>query len=704
MDRLEFSLVIEKGFSPVKERETESVLSFGNGYIGTRNSLEEFYPYSDPATFVGNRYVQGPQDEFNFLIKTPDWTRIQIYLEDELLNLKEQEILYHSRYVDFFSGKIFREWRNKDSTGRITNIKITKFISIAEKNIMGKIITVKPENYTGNLRVMTGIDCNTADFEYLLNMNSESARYAMVHMKEKYSDRELKIFQKSKFEDKSNFKYHIENSYSGSFEIFEWMAQLDREYEINSICSINSRPERNFKKEICGHESKWQKRWGESCVTIKGNNYDQKLVNFATYHLINSGEFSGNDCSIPARNLSGEAYKGHVFWDTEMYLLPFYILTCPEIARALLMYRYNTLDGARQNAKREERKGASYAWESTDTGLEAAPEIAILPSGEVIRILSGKYENHISPDIAYTVWKYWEATGDDDFLLNYGAEMLFETARFCESLLTMGNDGLYHIKSVIGPDEYHEIVDDNAYTNYLVKNNLDIAIKVKEWIASSQPTETPRTDSDYDETRRWKECRDKIYSGLNPKTGLYEQFKGYYNLEYHDLEEYEPRTVPMDVILGREKTSKTQVIKQADVLMFMFLFAERFSKEDLAVNYDFYEKRCSHGSSLSPGIHSITAARCGKNDEAYDYFLKNAQIDIGDAFGNASGGIHIGSLGAVWMSVVMGFAGLHFDEGHFWLEPNLPEEWESIEFSIFWRGEKKKIYVDRENILINGEK
>ncbi len=693
MDRLEFRVKIEKGYSPIREREIESVLSFGNGYIGTRNSLEEFYPYSDPASFIGNHYVQGPDDEFNFLVKIPDWTRIKIYLEDDLFKLTEQEILYHRRYVDFLTGKIIREWQNIDESGRITNIKIVKFVSLAEKNIMGKMVSLKPENYTGNIKVMNGIDCDTADFEYLLNMNSESNHYAMVHMKEKHSDRELKMYQKSKFKEKSSYEYYIENSYSGSFEVFEWEAQLGKEYEINSICSVNSKPGKIFQDEHHKHEEKWEKRWGESSIIIRGNDYDQKLVNFATYHLINSGEFSGNDCSIPARNLSGVAYKGHVFWDTEMYLLPFYILTCPEIAKALLMYRYNTLEGARQNAKNEGFKGASYAWESTDNGLEAAPVAAILPNGEVIPILSGKYENHISPDIAYTVWKYWEATGDDDFLLNYGAEIIFETARFCESLLTEEDDGLYHINSVIGPDEYHEMIDDNAYTNYLVMNNFDVAIKTK-----------GKLNIDDEEKNDWKNYRDKIYSGFNPKTGLYEQFKGFYNLEYIDIEEYEPRTAPMDVILGREKTAKTQVIKQPDVLMFMFLFGEQFSKEDLAVNYDFYEKRCGHGSSLSPGIHSIIAARCGKNDDAYRYFLKNAKIDIGDEFGNATGGIHIGSLGAVWMSVVMGFAGLCFDESGFRLKPDLPEEWDCIEFSIYWRGERKNIYADRENFLINGEK
>ncbi|OGI00401.1 MAG: hypothetical protein A2Y25_02300 [Candidatus Melainabacteria bacterium GWF2_37_15] len=684
----DLSITIEKSFSHLREREIESILSLGNGYIGTRNSLEEFYPDCNPASFIGNMYVQGPDDEFNFLVKIPDWTRIKIYVDDELLNLRTQEVIENSRSVNFAEGIAVREWKNKDKHGRITNIKILKYISLANKNGMGKLLVIKPENYTGNIRVTTGIDCGVAEFGYLLNMNSESRNFALVHMKTKYSDRELKIFQKSTFEAKDVHIYYIENSYNGSYENFEWRAELGKCYAIESLCSLNGHPMDSFDKNFDQHKAKWAERWQESRILIKGNVYDQRLVNFATYHLVNSGEFSGNSCSIPARNLSGESYMGHVFWDTEMYLLPFFILTKPEIARALLMYRYNTLNGARQNAINEGYKGASYAWESTDTGLEAAPSVAILPNGEVIPILSGKHEIHISPDIAYTVWKYWEATGDEDFLVNYGAEMIFETARYCESYITKEDDGLYHINKVIGPDEYHELVDDNAYTNYLVRNNFDVAIKTKEKLNIKD-----------EETERWKEITDKIYSGLNPKTGLYEQFKGYYNLEYIDLNEYEPRTVPMDVILGREKTSKTQVVKQADVLMFMFLFGGRFSKEDVAINYDFYEKRCGHGSSLSPSIHCIIAARTGKIQDAYRYFLKNAQIDIGNEFGNAAGGVHIASAGGAWMSVVMGFAGLYYAEDGFWFDPHLPEEWESIEFSIVWKGERKDIYIDRESII-----
>ena len=728
----EYRPLAEKSVLLLREREIETMFSLGNGYIGTRNSLEEGYPESDPGSFIAGMYV--PEDGFNFLVKAPNWTSLRIYVGDNMLDLKEDNTLMHSRYIDFDRGLAVREWQNQDREGRITNIKIIKYISLAHKHELGKIVLIKPENYSEKILVVTGIDNNTADFGYLLNMNSEIENYASVYMKTKHSEKDFIFLQKSVFlarsedqQKKVNYDYTIDNFYSGSYENVEWHAELGNQYLVKSLCSAHTRSDSEvltqnakavftsykedfFNESIENHCNRWEQRLSECKICITGNDYDQKLIDLAVYHLITAGEFSGNTCSIPARNLSGESYKGHVFWDTEMYLLPFFTYTNPEIARNLLMYRYNTLDGARENATKEGFAGVSYAWESTDSGLEAAPEIAILPNGEVIRILSGSYENHISSDIAYTIWKYWQATLDDDFLVNYGTEILFETARFYKSLLSKGEDNLYHINSVIGPDEYHECVNDNAYTNYLAVNNFDIALKAYDLMKSKYSGKLEILEEKIglkdEEIEEWKEFKENIYSGNNPKTGLYEQFKGFYELEYVDLENYKSRTVPMDIILGREKTREIQVIKQADVLMFMMLFGERFSRKELIANYNFYEKKCGHGSSLSPSIHSITAARAGKVEDAYKYFLKNASIDVGDSFGNAAGGIHIASQGGAWMSITLGFAGMYSTDKGLIFDPSPPQEWNSIEFPVVWRGQKLKVALqqDKLNIFVSGEK
>lgn len=733
-EKTRYSL-FEKSYLPAKERDLETIFSMGNGYIGTRNSLEELYPQSTPGTFLAGFYEKDIDNEFNILVKIPDWTRIKIFIEDDQLDLINNETLFHRRYIDLNNGCAVREWECTDKLGRITGIKIIKFISVSNKHELGKCVLIKPENYSGNIRVVSGIDCNTADFNYLINQNISINNHAAVLMKSKFSNKEFMMLQKSVFsciDDISslaptpyesfsniNSEYQTVNNFSGSFEEWSWLAEAGKIYGIKSLVSVFSNMDSHnlrestekhilklgndfFETSAKKHVEKWLTRCNESNINIAGNERDSKYMDFAVYHLIISGEFSGGNHSIPARNLSGEAYKGHIFWDTEMFLLPFFTYTKPEIARKLLLYRYNTLDGARQHGKSEGYKGASFAWESTDSGVEMAPSHVILPNGTVIHILSGQYENHISSDIAYAIWKYWQATKDNEFILNYGAEIIFETARFCESLLEEGNDGLYHILEVIGPDEYHEKIDDNAYTNYLARFDFDIACSIYYFMEENYAVELSQLKEKLhlknSEIKNWEIYKEKIYIGFDKNTGLFEQFKGYYNLEYIDLKQYEPRSVPMDMILGQERTKKTQVIKQADVLMFLYLFGENFPKDIVEANYEFYETRTGHGSSLSPGIHSIIAARIGKIKDAYEYFLKNARVDLDDEFGNSSGGIHIASQGAVWMSAVMGFAGMYPTDKGLIFDPHMPEDWEGIEFSIKWHNQDLNIRLNQETI------
>lgn len=723
-------IISPQKFSLVREREIETIYSMGNGYIGTRNSLEEFYPQSSAGTFVAGFYEKALDEEFNILVKMPDWTRIKICLEGEQLDLLQTETLNHRRYIDLNNGSVVREWQCTDNIGRITSIKIIKFISLANKHEMGKCIYIKPENYKGTVKVLSGIDCETGEFDFLINQNISIKKAASVLMKSKFCEKEFIQLQKSYFLNYSDIlpqslpeiAYKIINNFGGSYEEWQWLAEVGKTYCISSmVCTYTNMDTLNIKEtaenhfsssennlfETCfeNHTKKWLSRWKESQILISNNKSDQQYIDFAIYHLIISGEFSGDKYSIPARNLSGDAYKGHVFWDTEMYLLPFFTYTKPEIARKLLLYRYNTLDGARYHAENENFKGASFAWESTDSGKEMAPAYAILPNGNIIYILSGQYENHLSADIAYAVWKYWQATEDDEFIVNYGAEIVFETARFYESLLKIEADGFYHIPSVIGPDEYHEKIDDNAYTNYMADKNFEIALKIYDFMKNNFNEELialqRKINLTNSEADNWKKYNNNIYTGFDAQTKLFEQFRGFYTLDYIDLQDFEPRSVPMDIILGNETIKQTQVIKQADVLMFLFLFGENFSDEIIQANYDFYEPRTGHGSSLSPSIHSVMAARLGKTEDAYNYFQKNIRIDIDDEFGNAAGGIHIASQGGTWLSAVMGFAGMQATDKGLIFNPHLPEFWETLSFSIKWRGQALDININKKELIFS---
>jgi kojibiose phosphorylase len=280
---------------------------------------------------------------------------------------------------------------------------------------------------------------------------------------------------------------------------------------------------------VARHQHAWLKRWTASDFRVEGDGDAQRALRFAIYHLVSAANPEDERVSIGARGLAGTAYKGHVFWDTDIFMLPFFLLTYREAARALVMYRYHTLAGARAKAARLGYRGAFYAWESTDSGDETTPSLALGPDGEAIRILTGEQELHISADVAFAVWSYWEASGDERFLIEAGAEILIETARFWASCVVHEDDGRYHIRRVIGPDEYHETIDDNAYTNGMAQWNLETAGEVTRLLAGRWPAQwqalSCRLGLEGGEPARWREIARNLYTGFDERTGLFEQFR-----------------------------------------------------------------------------------------------------------------------------------------------------------------------------------
>ncbi len=438
------------------------------------------------------------------------------------------------------------------------------------------------------------------------------------------------------------------------------------------------------------HRDAWLARWQASDLLIEGDPAAQRALRFAIYHLLSAANPQDDRVSIGARGLSGTSYKGHVFWDTDIFMLPFFILTYPDAARALAMYRYHTLAQARAKAARLGYRGALYAWESADSGEDVTPPFVVTSDGQVVRILTGEQEQHISADVAFGVWNYWQATGDDRFLVEAGAEILIETARFWASRAQREEDSRYHIRGVIGPDEYHETVDDNAYTNGMARWNLETAAEIANLVAERWPGPwqalSRRLGIEPEESRRWQQVARDLYTGFDERTGLFEQFRGYFDLEEIDLATFVPRTAPMDVLVGRERIQRSKVIKQPDVVMLVYLLWERMPPEVRKANFEYYEPRCAHGSSLSPAIHSLVAARLGDTELAQRYFRQAAEIDLDDSMGNAAGGIHAGALGGLWQATVLGFAGLRLAGERPEHRANLPPSWRSLSMRYQWRG------------------
>jgi trehalose/maltose hydrolase-like predicted phosphorylase len=351
--------------------------------------------------------------------------------------------------------------------------------------------------------------------------------------------------------------------------------------------------------------------------------------------------------------------------------------------------------GARAKASHLGFKGALYAWESADTGSETTPEHVVVSDGTVVDILTGKMEHHISADVAYAVWQYWRAAGDDDFFLQAGAEILLDTARFWVSRAVLEADGKRHIRHAIGPDEYHEDVDDNAFTNVMARWNIARALDAVDLLRTRWPNHAAallkKLALGDDELSEWRDAIAQIVIGLDPLTGLYEQFAGFHALEPLDLAAYAERTVPIDVVIGRERTQRSQVVKQADVVALIALLPEEFSAATAETNFRHYEPRCAHGSSLSEGMHALVAARLGDADLALRYLSETADTDL-DLDPASAGGVRIAGAGRPLASS-LGFIGLDLKGDTLGIDPKLPSQWRSLSFRVCWRGRSIAIRI-----------
>jgi len=704
-------LLVEEEFEPLREREIESMFTVGNGYLGTRGALEERIEGSEPTTLIAGVYDRPKPKDIDELAIVPDWVYTKIYVDGVQLKIGERNLIGFRRVLDMKKGIYQREWRHKGDKGRVTSIKFVRTASLADQHIMGMRITVVPENYEGEIRVETGFEhCFGTKYGLTpepVEMGSiEKDRGALIVARTRFTG--VKIAQAQLTQVAPGFvkqHYRTYQNKCGAVEDWTWRAEAGQALEIEKFVSIYTSRDtedpvaeatkkvreytsRGFNEMLLESVEEWERRWDVAAITLEGDAEGQKWYNFAGYHLIIAGTHLDEYVSISARSLSGPIYKGHIFWDTEIFMLPFFIYTHPPTARALIMYRYHTLPGARKEAQDAGLDGVLFPWESTVTGEEMTPEYVIAPTGEVILIMTGKMEQHINADVAYGVWSYWTATRDEEFFVNAGVEILIETARFWASRVEE-RDGVYHIYNIEGPDEYHEVVDDNTYTNVLAAWNMDRAAEAISFLKERYPDKwrilREKVNFDESELNRWEDVSNNIYKDMG-NNNLIEQFAGFFELKDIDVYDYEPRTAPLDTILGREETAQSQLVKQADVVLLLYLLENEFSEEVIKENYVYYERRTGHGSSLSPGTYGLVAARLGLMDLAMRYFEQAGTIDLSNNMGNAAGGVHAAALGGFWQLIVMGFAGVRaMDEGVF-VYPNMPERWKRLKFSIVWRG------------------
>ena len=450
-----------------------------------------------------------------------------------------------------------------------------------------------------------------------------------------------------------------------------------------AVTALNSARRRGFDGLFADHCAEWARRWSDACVEIPDDPAAEFAVRYALFQLWCSVTNRG-EAAVGARGLSGTGYAGHVFWDADVFVLPAVASMSPAAARAMLEYRIRRLPQARAIARARGLEGARFPWESASLGVDVTP-MSGRANGEWVPIFTGQLEEHINSDIAWAACHYAAWTDDTAFLADAGRPLITETARYFASRAHMDEDGTAHIRHVIGPDEYHEDVDDNAYTNILARWNLRRAAAL---------------EGEGVETSAWLRMADALVDGYDAVTGRHEQFAGYYRLEPLLMADVGTPPLAADLLLGVDRTSRSQIVKQADVLMAHHLLPSELPAGSLAADLDFYLPRTSHGSSLSPAITAALLANAGRPDDALHHLDIALRLDLDDLTGMTGSGLHIATLAGVWQALLFGFAGVSVRDGAVSVNPHLPRRWSRLTLRFRCLRRRVELSVDGDAAVV----
>ncbi|MBU0686710.1 MAG: glycoside hydrolase family 65 protein [Candidatus Margulisbacteria bacterium] len=723
-------LVREEGYHPRKQNVYETLFTLGNGYLSHRGSLEENSPGSYRGTYVAGIFDKS-ESFVTEVVKVPGWVDFSIWYGGEKFDFSTCKVLEHERILDMKKGILHRVTRFRNKKGKILKIETRRVIFAHQ--VRGSImeISITPENFSGGIKIISGINGDVTNIGYypyerikhfgLITMHREKD---CIYLESETRDSKTRVALAASLvlHDAPQDTIKVNRIYGEKFaEEITFQAEKGNTYHMTKWASIITSREgyerqlksttvdllRDMQRDGLAHHIKKhieyrEKEWERADIEIKGDRKAQKGIRFNLYHLLIAKPHHDPTVSIGAKFLTGEGYKGHVFWDTEVFILPFYIYTFPEEARGLLMYRYYTLKGMLQNAKKMGYKGAKVAWESADTGEETTPDFGYLEDGTEVKIFTGDEEHHIVSDVVFGIYNYYNATGDSEFLYNYGAELIFETARFWMSRVEKRRDR-YEIRKVIGPDEFHEHVDNNAFTNYLVMWHLKKAVALYGEMTKEVPQKlkllTKRLRLTKKEIDRMAVVSKTIFFPFDQSTNLIEQFEGYFSLRDYKVGELNAHGLPeFPKGLDLEDLDRTQLLKQADVVLLLYLFIDKFPPEVKKKNFHYYEERTMHKSSLSPCIYGLMGLEIGDHKKAYNYFMKTSYIDLVDANKNAGDGIHAAAAGGAWMNIIHGFAGMRIRFGNLCFDPWLPKKWQKLSFNFVWQGSVVRAEINHKKI------
>lgn len=732
--------ITEEKYSKETNYRNETTFSLSNGYIGTRGTFEEGYDFDINTGLEGN-FINGFYEaenirygEWNFgfptesqsLLNLPNCKIIKLMIEDEVFDMRTGAVEGYRRSLNMKEAVLYRELIWTSPKGKKVKIEIKRFVSFIKKNLLEIQYKVIPLNFNGRISFISKIDGDVENHTRKTNPLVDYGPFGRRLMPDEVEVKEeTQYYQGTTLNSRLSMACGCKHSLNCTYEVMD----IEKDEYSSSITfstdAINNKEvifekyviytsSNDVKKEMMkdfvlqelksaegkgyNKAEKMQKYymknlWENADITIDGDEELQQGMRFNLFHIMQSVARDGKT-GMGAKGLSGEGYEGHYFWDTEMYVIPVFIYTNPELAKSLLDYRYNTLNEARNRAKiLGHYKGALYPWR-TINGKEASTYYPL-----------GTAQYHINADISYAFKLYVDVTGDYDYLIDKAAEILCETARVWADVgcFAESRDNKYCICAVTGPDEYNAIVDNNFYTNLMARENIKDALwalnKIKEIDESKYESLINKLKIEESELEYWKRIVDNMYFPYDEKRGIYPLDDGFMQRKPWDDSKIPPEKRHLlyenyhPLFIFRQRMSK-----QADAILAMYLHSNLFTIDELRRNYDFYQEVTLHHSSLSTCIFGILASQVGYHDEAYDYFYKSARMDLDDSHNNFYAGIHAANMAGTWQAIVNGFAGLRTNKGVLEFNTTIPEKWNGYSFKISYNSNVIEMTIKKSKV------
>ena len=741
--------LIEEQFTEEHNFRNETMFMTGNGYIGFRGTLEEGYSGAkgtgEEGTYINGFYESGaieyPErlygyaDNNDFMLNVTNSKIIKLFIDGEPFDMLQGQCSGYSRVLSLKNGTLTRKLTWTSPHGKTVSIRIERLASFTDRHIAAIRYEVTPVNFDGEIKLISALDGNVTNqagfVSFLVGSEPKRERYltteriqaadgaGAILQKTKRSGLALSCAMKNTLE--TSCPASCQSSAEDSFLSAAYTVRAARGQSIVLCKYIAYATSRDFAEEQLFDAAKdlaakaaqagfarlrndqiaYLKRfWDHADVIIKGDPALQQGIRVNMFHVLQSSGRDGKS-AIGAKGLTAEGFCGHYFWDTEMFIVPFFLYNDPSISRKLLEYRYYTLDKAREGARKlAHPKGALYPWR-TLSGEECS---SYFPASTA--------QYHVNADIALAIKQYMDATDDKDFLEHYGAEILFETARVWADvgayIPSKGNK--FCINCVTGPDEYAVLVNNNCYTNFMARENLRFAFRTAEWMKAERPEAyaalAEKIGLEAEELTAWKSAADNMYIPYDAERKLYWQDDNFMDRAPWDLAHTPAEEHPLVLHYHPLVVYRKQVCKQADVVHLQLLLGDQFTKEEKKNCYDFYEKVTAHDASMSACIFGIMASEVGYREKAYEDFMLSARADIDNTHHLTHDGIGAANMAGAWMGIVNGFAGMRVYDRTLHFDPYLPANWEEYSFKVTFRGRLIQITVTKHGArfaLLEGE-